>query len=202
MVTHSLYRSFDRIKLNEEKNTYQRDALLVENSVVSQKIMRFYLSSLGYQVEVVNNASVAIEIIKIKSFDLMIIDIGLSEASGIDVIRSVRQCNLNLTTPLLVWSSLVNNDEEKYLNLGADAILDKTCSAKVLEKTIQECHLITGYERKFNLKLNRLSNKFLDLIDIDSEVEDKDFIDHIHRFRSFFYEILSIIEEHMSDFSN
>jgi DNA-binding response OmpR family regulator len=195
MVKQSLKSFSFESKLNEKENNYQKHALLIEDNITYQKVMKCYLSNLGYRVEIVNTANLAIQKIRSKTFDLMITDIGLPDGPGTDVIRAARQYELNLASPLLVWSAHINNDEEKYLNLGADAILDKACSAKELEEAIQECYLITGYERKFNFKLNRLGEKFRDLIAAKSELE---VMDYSPRFRSFFCEALSIIEEHMS----
>lgn len=197
MVKQSLKSFSFESKLNEKESNYQRPALLVDDNIINQEVMECYLSNLGYQVEIVNTANLAIQKIRSKTFDLMIIDIVLPDRPGTDVIRAARQCERNLATPLLVWSSHINNDEEKYLNLGADAILDKVCSAKELEETIRECYSITRYERKFNFKLNRLGERFRDLMELKSDLE---VIDYISRFRSFFREALNVIEEHMSKF--
>ncbi len=189
MVKQSLKSFSFESKSNGKENNYQRHALLVDDNISNQTVMEGYLSNLRYQVEIVNTANLAIQKIRSKTFDLMITDIGLPDGPGTDVIRAARQYELNLATPLLVWSSHISNDEEKYLNLGADAILDKACSAKELEETIQECYLITGYERKFNFKLNRLGEKFRDLIEVKSDLEVMDYIPRFSIFllRSFKY---------------
>jgi CheY-like chemotaxis protein len=168
-------------------------ALLVEDDAINQKIMNFFLSKLGYRVDTVTNANLAIEKIQSKTYDLIIVDIGLPDRPGTDVIEAVRQHQLNLATPLLVWSAHINNDDEKYRNLGADAVLEKACLAEDLENAIQDCCLISMYERKFNFQLIALGKKWRDLNEKKCELAA---IDYVEKLMTFFREALKIIEEY------
>lgn len=176
-----------------EKITMVKLALLVEDDAINQKVMNFYLSNLGYRADIVGNANSAIEKIQSKTYDLIIIDIGLPDRPGTDVIEAVRQYQLNLPTPLLVWSAHINNDEEKYRNLGADAVLEKACSDKDLEKAIQDCFLISTYERRFNFHLIALGERWRDL---DGKKCELAAIDYVEKLMAFFREALKIIEEY------
>ena len=168
-------------------------ALVVEDDAINQKVMNFFLSNRGYRVDSVTNANSAIEKIQSKTYDLIIVDIGLPDRPGTDVIESARQYELNLATPLLVWSAHINNDEEKYRNLGADGVLKKSCTAEDLEKAIEDCCLITTYERKFNFQLIALGERWRDL---DGKKCELPAIDYVEKLMNFFHESVKIIEEY------
>jgi DNA-binding response OmpR family regulator len=135
-------------------------AILVEDYKPCQKIMTHYLHGLGYQVDLAVDGVTAIQNINNKAYDLVVQDIGL-RGIGKEIIRVARHSHLNQGTPLIVWSAYVNrNDEEKYLDWGADSVLIKACQIPDLEKAIQQCFLTPRYEREFNYKLKILQKKW------------------------------------------
>lgn len=143
------------MKLQEEKRQINiaKRVLLVEDYEACQRIMSYYLRDLGYQVDLVVDGITAIQFIQSTPYDLIITDIRLGRVSGREVIRHVRDSELNAGTPLIVWSAFVNkNNEEKYLDWGADGALIKWCSYKVLENTIKQCFLMQRYKRSFIYK--------------------------------------------------
>ncbi|MEN9449683.1 MAG: hypothetical protein RJA83_297 [Pseudomonadota bacterium] len=106
-------------ELKQEINIVKR-ALLVEDYMPCQKIMTHYLNKLDYEVDLVDDSLTAIENIQSKTYDLIIKDINLhGSISGEKVIRTIRESELNVGTPLIVWTAYANkNDEEKYLDWG------------------------------------------------------------------------------------
>lgn len=169
-------------------------ALLVEDYVPCQKIMTYYLQSLGYEVELATDGITAIEQVHSKVYDLIIEDLGLIGASGKEVIQNVRTSDLNVGTPLLVWSAYVNkNDEKKYLAWGADGVLIKVCQVKDLKKAIDKCLQKTRYHRQFYYQLLNFKKK-LDqfLIEIEALKDNE----CISKFKFSLTEALATLEEH------
>lgn len=143
-------------------------ALLMEDDVPCQKIMRNYLKQLNYQINLADDGIKAIQFVQGISYDLIMADIRLSEVSGKDVIQYVRDSELNAGTPIIVWSAFVNdNDKEKYLAWGADATLIKWCTDKLLENTIQQCFLMPRYQRNFIYKFKAFQKKWLEIYPIE-----------------------------------
>ena len=70
--------------------TISKRALLVEDYVPCQKIMTNYLQQLGYEVELAADGITAIQRVHNKVYDLIVEDLGLSGASGKEVIQNVR----------------------------------------------------------------------------------------------------------------
>lgn len=169
-------------------------ALLVEDYVPCQKIMTYYLQQLGYQVELAADGITAIEHVHSKVYDLIIEDLGLIGASGKEVIQNVRTSDLNVGTPLLVWSAYVNkNDEEKYLAWGADGVLIKVCQIKDLKKAIDKCFQKTCYQRKFYYQLLNFKKKWdRFLVEIDALKDNE----CINKLKFSLTEALATLEEH------
>ncbi len=77
--------------------------------------MTYYLQQLGYEVELAEDGITAIEHVHSKVYDLIIEDLDLTGASGKEVIQNVRTSDLNIGTPLLVWSAYVNKNDRKNI---------------------------------------------------------------------------------------
>lgn len=135
-------------------------ALLMEDYVPCQKFMTYFLNKLDYQVDLVIDSLNAIQNIRNKIYDLIIVDINIKGClSGKKVIQIIRESKLNVGTPLIVWSAYVNEDKkdkDKYLAWGADTALIKACEFKDLEKVIWECLIKPRYERELHYKLKVL----------------------------------------------
>lgn len=174
--------------------TIIKRALLVEDYIPCQKIMTYYLRELGYEVDLTADGSTAIKKVNTKIYDLIIEDLGLGNVSGKEVIQSVRNSTLNIGTPLLIWSAYVNkNDEEKYLNWGADGVLIKVCQIKDLKKAIDKCFLKTRYQRKFYYQLQTFKKKCEQFF---VEIEGWKDCECINRLKYTLHEVLVNIEEH------
>ena len=170
-----------------------KSALLAEDDVLCQKIMTHSLHQLGYQVDLATNGISAIINIQSKSYDLILADIRLSQISGREVIRQVRESSLNAGTLLIIWSAFVHkNNEEKYLAWGADGVLIKACSHRQLKNMIRQCFKTPAYKRKFYFQLKRLIKKWNTLFAVRTEL-DADFIDEL---KSILREGLTIAEEY------
>ncbi len=127
-----------------------RRALLVEDDIACERVMSCYLSQLGYQVDCAGSATAAIQKINHKIYTLIVLDLGLADRYGTEVIKAVRQSALNLDSILLVWSAhLDKKDHEEYLAMGADSILPKPCELAYLKEVIQQFFKDPKYQRKF-----------------------------------------------------
>ena len=169
-------------------------ALVVDDDLICQTVMKYSLLTLGYQVDNVTDVNLAIKKIHTKTYDLIIVDIDLlTGTTGINVIESARQNQLNLATPLLVCTSNIDNNEENYRNLGADGFLEKPCTVEDLENAIADCSLITTYEKKFNIQLIGLRERWREL---DEKKTELSAMDYVGKLKIFFQEALKIIQEY------
>ncbi len=93
--------------------------LVIDDEPPIRKLLRMGLSTQGYAILEAANAATALEILARESPDLVILDLGLPDMRGHDLLRAIRVSHPGL--PVVVLSS---RDDEggkvEALDLGAD----------------------------------------------------------------------------------
>lgn len=110
--------------------------LIVEDEPAIAMGLRDDLELEGYQVEVVDNGSVAVKLACIEPFDLILLDVMLPGKSGYDVCREIRSKKPDLPIIMLTARS---QEAEKVLGLemGADDYVTKPFSPLELRARIK-----------------------------------------------------------------
>jgi two-component system KDP operon response regulator KdpE len=91
--------------------------LIVDDEEQIRLFLRITLRAAGYETIAAATAREAIELCSAKKADLMLLDLGLPDASGLDVIRAIRAVD---TTPIIVVS-VRSDDADKVAALDAGA---------------------------------------------------------------------------------
>ena len=98
--------------------------LVVDDEPAILRFLRAGLSRQGYVVSEAATGQAAQEQIRRQAADLMVLDLGLPDIDGLEVIRQVRGAGAML--PIIVLSSRVNEDAKvAALDLGADDYVTK-----------------------------------------------------------------------------
>ncbi len=110
--------------------------LITEDDAALAEALQFSLKQSGYAVEWVSNGAAADDALKAEEFKLLILDLGLPELNGFEVLRRLRQRNSAL--PVLILSGR-DQPEEKVngLDLGADDYLVKPFSLGELQARVR-----------------------------------------------------------------
>jgi len=104
--------------------------LLVDDEPAIVRVVRPILSHHGFQIESVGTAAEALAEHATRPPDLVLLDLGLPDMDGLDVIRSIRQ---DSDTPIVVLSVRgAERDKVAALDLGADDFLSKPFGADEL----------------------------------------------------------------------
>lgn len=99
-------------------------ALIVDDSEVLRRLIEMCLRPAGFEVETASNGAEALEKTPVFRPDLLILDIGLPDMTGWDVLAAVRANHTTADTKVLILSGYEDaNGEAK--RLGADAALAK-----------------------------------------------------------------------------
>jgi two-component system, OmpR family, KDP operon response regulator KdpE len=97
--------------------------LIVEDDALLVKFLRATLSASGFEVEVAPDGPAALAVLTSQPVDLVLLDLGLPEIDGMDVLRQLRSWS---NAPVLVLSARDQQDEKvRALDLGADDYLTK-----------------------------------------------------------------------------
>lgn len=98
--------------------------LLVEDELEIQRFLQHSLVNAGYEVDVANEASTAMVLAVDTDPDIMVVDLGLPDQDGIDLIQSFRQ--VGVSVPVLILSARRSVDDiVKGFELGGDDYLAK-----------------------------------------------------------------------------
>ncbi len=121
--------------------------LIVEDNPVDEQLFKATLSPLSLNIDVAKDGREGYQKVKDNPYDLMILDLILPNAGGVEVLRKINEENIAL--PLtIVYSAL---SAESYimecLKLGASSYLIKPISALNLLNSISDCLALSTKKR-------------------------------------------------------
>ena len=98
--------------------------LLVEDEPEIQSFLKQPLVNAGYDVDAAKDGRTAIQLASQKKYDVLIVDLGLPDQDGIDLILQLRRSGI--TSPVLILSARRSVDDRvKGLEQGGDDYLTK-----------------------------------------------------------------------------
>jgi two-component system, OmpR family, response regulator len=98
--------------------------LIVEDNPELGIELKDFLSHSGYICKIAKNCEEALEEINSNDYDVMLLDLGLPDGSGFDVLKSVRE-NQSKMVVIVITARGELDDKIKGLQLGADDYLTK-----------------------------------------------------------------------------
>ncbi len=111
-------------------NNFKQTILVVEDDMQIRNFICYALKNEGYNSQIAATGTQALNIIQNENIDMIILDLGLPDIDGIDVINRVRQWS---EIPIIVVSARDQDKEKAYaLDLGADDYLTKPFSSTEL----------------------------------------------------------------------
>lgn len=101
----------------------KQSILLVEDDEKIIAFMEVILTQEHYQLHIAMNASEALMMFQTNTIDLVLLDLGLPDMDGIELLKIIRQ---QMSLPILILSARTNELEKvKALDLGADDYITK-----------------------------------------------------------------------------
>ena len=113
--------------------------LVVNDNVNMAMSLSILLQMHGHDVEMAHDGSAALEISQARTFDVILLDIGLPTIDGYEVARRIRSA-AGATRPLLVGISGYGFDADRRRpqDAGFDLYLVKPVDPRILEKLIDQ----------------------------------------------------------------
>ena len=133
--------------------------LIIEDEKALAAELELFLQSCNYVCEVCFNGSTASEKIAVNLYDFILIDLGLPDYDGLDLLKEAKQHNPEAACIILTARAAVS-DRITGLDLGADDYLPKPFSLPELQSRMQAI-----LRRKFGIKnaIVKLGNFAIDL---------------------------------------
>lgn len=111
--------------------------LVAEDERMLLKTMSFFLEKKGFVVVPATDGDMAISLLRKEPFDLVITDINMPYASGMEILHLIRD-ELKLLTPVIVLTSVgLESTALNAFDLGASEFITKPFSLPVLAARIE-----------------------------------------------------------------
>jgi len=115
--------------------------LVAEDQAVNQRIIDLMLKKLGYTADLVNNGKAALEAVRSKTYDLVLMDLHMPEMDGLEAVRAIRDWETEQSRkPLHVialTADALEGDRDKCLAAGMNDYLSKPMRPKELHLALQ-----------------------------------------------------------------
>lgn len=116
--------------------------LVVDDEAPIREMLSLFFKKRGCQVTAAMTAREGLEQVKLTAFDVVILDINLTDGSGLDLLEPIKAARPNLPVIVLTGVGLDERTRQKAMQLGARGYLFKT---QPLDEVWQEVRRVLGY---------------------------------------------------------
>lgn len=124
----------------EGKTAGSRTVLLAEDNPTNQKLAMMLLNKLGCQIILAANGREAVEAVRMRMPDLVLMDCQMPEMDGFDATIAIRELERprGRHTPIIAMTAnAMHGDREKCLSAGMDDYLSKPISPKQFKQMLE-----------------------------------------------------------------
>lgn len=115
--------------------------LLAEDDDISRKAQQTLLEKLGYQVVAVTNGRQALDVLSLKPFDIVLMDIQMPVMNGLDATQAIRNGlagdNVKGIAVIATTAYAMPGDRQKFLEAGVDGYVPKPVERETIEEVIR-----------------------------------------------------------------
>lgn len=120
---------------------FNANVLVAEDNQVNQEVIRAFLLSLGCGVDIVEDGRKAIEAVKDKFYQIILMDCHMPELDGFGATRQIRdyQQSVNQYSPIIaLTANAMKGDRERCIQSGMDDYLAKPYTIGDLVKVLEQ----------------------------------------------------------------
>lgn len=150
---------------NKSKQFIAPDAriLVVDDNPSNRKVIEAFLEPILVKIDDVESGYEALEMIDIKEYDLVLMDLRMPKMDGEETLRKIKEEYPDFNTPVVVLTGdIMNGVKEKLLNSGFTAFLSKPVSSAellaIIQEYIPEKIISISTEQKNSLTLARIES--------------------------------------------
>ncbi|MCW8328605.1 response regulator [Photobacterium sp. SDRW27] len=133
--------SFESCAVEEQQNAITKARILVvEDTLVNQKVAQMMLEKLGATVAIAENGQIAVSKFQESHFDLIFMDCQMPVLDGFAATEAIRDLESEgQRTPIIaLTANAVKDEQEKCYASGMDEFVSKPVSQKVLAKIVEK----------------------------------------------------------------
>ena len=135
-TTSEVENIIENIEVNKDLNNIS--VLVVEDIALNQLLMKTLLDDFGFKRDIAANGKIAIEKLKDKTYDIVLMDLQMPEMNGFDATAYIRN-TLHLTVPIIALTADVTTvDLAKCKSVGMNDYIAKPVDERLLYSKIIE----------------------------------------------------------------
>lgn len=135
-TTSEVENIIENIEVNKDLNNIS--VLVVEDIALNQLLMKTLLDDFGFKRDIAANGKIAIEKLKVQSYDIVLMDLQMPEMNGFDATAYIRN-TLHLTVPIIALTADVTTvDLAKCKSVGMNDYIAKPVDERLLYSKIVE----------------------------------------------------------------
>jgi signal transduction histidine kinase/DNA-binding response OmpR family regulator len=143
-------------KLSEDFSVeYPLNILIAEDNPVNQKWTSKILSKLGYQPEIVNNGKEVLEVVSVKQYDLILMDVQMPEMDGMEATRMIRLCLEAQPVIIAMTANVMQGDRQDCIQSGMDDYISKPVELNQLVGMLEKWALLIKEKKQFAFQSKR-----------------------------------------------
>lgn len=123
-------------KLDDSLQNSKIDILLAEDNSINQIVAKKILKKFGFVPDVASNGIEAVELIKKKNYDFILMDQHMPEMDGVEATIAIRKLNINQPIIYALTASAFAEDKERCLGAGMNGFLSKPIVVSELKEAL------------------------------------------------------------------
>lgn len=113
----------------------------MEDNVLNQKLIFLNLTKYGFSIDVANNGLEAVEKVKDKKYDLVLMDLMMPVMDGFEATKAIRELDVSKHshTPIIgLTANTFDADREKCMAIGMDEYMAKPFDIEVFNAILDQ----------------------------------------------------------------
>ena len=139
-TTESVPQLVTRHLLKDEQTPL--DVLLVEDHPINQKLATNLLERWGHRVTLAENGKLAVEVMRGRRFDIVLMDMMMPVMDGLEATRQIRVAEMENSVPrtpiIAMTANAMQGDRENCLEVGMDDYIAKPIKSQDLQQLLRQ----------------------------------------------------------------
>jgi len=129
----------DTFKPEDYLREHPLNILLTDDNAINRQVASEILKQAGCQVDQAATGMQAIEMVQVKDYDLVLMDIQMPEMDGVATTATIRELGLPKVPPIIAMTAYsMEEDRENFINAGLDDYVSKPIKAQTLMHKVME----------------------------------------------------------------
>ncbi|MEN8154971.1 MAG: ATP-binding protein [Acidobacteriota bacterium] len=126
----------DIIKKMKKDELSKYSILIAEDNKVNSMLLEYILKREGFEITIVANGKQAVDQVKKKKFDIILMDIQMPELDGVEATKIISGFLTEKPPIIALTANAMKGDRDKYIAAGMDDYLSKPFKREILVNTI------------------------------------------------------------------